>query len=64
MCKNRSLQRRTGRSLEIKLQIGRKSICTGSIRNIYSSIILLCAGILELLYVVPKIVRCIKNDGK
>lgn len=33
VCKNRSLQRRTGRSLEIKLQIGRKSIWTGSIKE-------------------------------
>lgn len=37
---------------------------TGGERNVYKSIILLCAGLLELIYTMPKIVRVIKNGGK
>lgn len=36
----------------------------GMERNIYTSIILLCAGILELIDVIPKIVSVIKNGSK
>ena len=36
---------------------------TGS-RNIYTSLLLLIAGILELIDVIPKIVRCMKHGGK
>lgn len=36
----------------------------GAGKNIYTSVILLCAGILELADVVPKIVRMIKDGGK
>ncbi len=33
-------------------------------KNIYTSIILLCAGLLELVDVVPKIVRMVKHGGE
>ncbi len=36
---------------------------TGS-KDIYTSIILICASILELIDVVPKIVRLIKDDSE
>ena len=36
----------------------------GTGKNIYASIILLCAGILELADVVPKMVRLLKHDSK
>ena len=33
-------------------------------KNVYTSIILLCAGVLELVDVFPKMVRLIRHDGK
>ena len=36
----------------------------GAGRNVYTSIILLCAGVLELVDVMSKIVRLIKHGGK
>ncbi|MEH2947100.1 hypothetical protein [Sporofaciens sp. JLR.KK001] len=36
----------------------------GAGRNVYTSIILLCAGVLELVDVIPKIVRLMKHGGK
>ena len=33
-------------------------------RNIYTSLLLLIAGILELIGVIPKIVRCVKHGSK
>lgn len=39
-------------------------IANAGSRNIYTSLLLLIAGILELIDVVPKIVRCVKHDSK
>ena len=36
----------------------------GTGRSIYASIILICAGVLELVSAVPKIVRLFKHDSK
>lgn len=41
----------------IMLSIGTKN-------KIYSDIILLCAGLMELIDVVPKMVRLVKSNGK
>ncbi|MEY8414526.1 hypothetical protein AALB51_25340 [Lachnospiraceae bacterium 62-26] len=37
---------------------------TGTGRNVYTAIILLCAGLLELMDVISKIVRLMKHGGK
>jgi hypothetical protein len=39
-------------------------LSAGANKNIYISIILLCAGVLELVDVIPKIVRLMKDGGK
>lgn len=33
-------------------------------RNVYTNLLLLIAGILELIDVIPKIVRCVKHGSK
>lgn len=36
----------------------------GKERNIWSAVMLLCAGILEAIDIVPKIVRLFRSDGE
>ena len=39
-------------------------LTVGTENNIYTSMLLLCAGLLELIDVIPKIVRLVKDGGK